>query len=145
MHIGACTQGRRFGSTDLGQWGFEHFFATHRCNGSCAMLGLPMVARPEAGASEGRRSATATSAIEVIPTKHLKQRKAEREIDTRSVQATIKHSSWIDGTKTRGSRPNTVMHTHNGVRVVAAGEQWVHVGMTAYTAAGNAPPVPAFV
>ena len=50
------------------------------------MLGLTKIAGVEADASEGRRAATATSAIELMRTRHLQRRKAERGIDTRSMQ-----------------------------------------------------------
>jgi hypothetical protein len=136
------TQGRKFGSTDLGQKGFEHFFATHRCNGCCEMLGLSKIVGPEADASESRRAATATSAIEMMRTKHLERRKAKRGIDTRSMQAAIKH-----GTKTPGNRPDTVKHALNGVCVVTAGKKGDMVGITTYEAPvgrGGAPLVPRF-
>ena len=105
------------------------------------MLGLTTIVGAEAGASEGRRAATATSAIELMRTKHLRRRKAERGIDTRAMQAAIKH-----GTKAPGNRPNTVMHAHGGVRVVTTtGESpRGRVGITAYRAASKAPPVPKF-
>lgn len=102
------------------------------------MLDLTKVCGPEAGASESRRAATATSAIEVMRTKHLKQRKAERGIDTRSMQAAIKH-----GTKQPGNTPSTVKHTHCGVSVVTANENGNIVGVTAYKTR-KAPEVPRF-
>ena len=88
----------------------------------------------------GPHVATATSAIELMRTRHLQRRKAERGIDTRALQAAIKH-----GTKAPGNRPNTVMHAHNDLRVVTRGKQRDCVGITAYRAARKAPPVPKFI
>ena len=67
----------------------------------------------------------ATSAIEIIRSKHLAKRKRERDIDTRDMQAAIKH-----GRKEAGSMPGRVKHTYNGVAVVTDGEH--RVGITAF-------------
>eukprot|EP01052_Picozoa_sp_SAG31_P054222 SAG31_NODE_14313_length_815_cov_0.966480_1_plen_108_part_00 len=106
------------------------------------MLKLTSIVGPEADATESRRAATATSAIDLIRTKHLQRRKAERGIDTRALQAAIKH-----GAKAPGNQPNTVKHAHGSVHVVTAGSKENLVGITAYKKQNRrmmAPPVPKF-
>ena len=85
---------------------------THECNELCGKLGLP-IATASDGAGLAAPNNTATSAIEIIRSKHLQQRKREREIETRDMQAAIKH-----GRKQAGTGNGTVKHTHNGVAVV---------------------------
>ena len=117
------SEDRQFGKTDLGEQGFEAFFSTHRCNDLCARLGLPTVS-PEAQGPGPSRS-TATSAIQIIRTRHLNQRKRQRDIETREMQAAVKH-----GRKEPGNAPGSVRHSHNGVAVVTDREH--RVGITAF-------------
>jgi hypothetical protein len=123
------TRNRQFGSTDLGQLGFEKFFQTHTCNAACHQLGLERCqAVPRGGAAAVATASTATERVQLIRTKHLRSRKRERNIDTIEMQRAIKH-----GQKQRGHAPNSVKHTHAGVSVVTAGRgNGEIVGVTAY-------------
>jgi len=119
-----CSEDRRFGSTDLGEKGFEAFFGTHKCNELCGRLGLTHVS-PEGADGAAGSSSTATSAIQIIRTKHLNRRKRERDIETREMQAAVKH-----GRKEPGTGPGSIRHVHNGVAVVTDGEH--RVGITTF-------------
>ena len=68
------TAKRRFGSTDLGERGFEKFFETHTCNDVCKQLGLhpcENTACSAAGGAAAASASTATERIEIIRTKGL--------------------------------------------------------------------------
>ena len=120
--VTVCSEDRRFGQTDLGEAGFESFFSTHRCNELCAKLELtPIGSSSTAGPSRN----TATSAIEIIRTHHLRHRKRQRDIETRDMQAAVKH-----GRKEPGNAPGSVKHTHKGVAVITDAEH--RVGITTY-------------
>lgn len=119
-----CSEERRFGSTDHGESGFEAFFMTHRCNELCEKLNLTRVALGAAGGAGPSRN-TATSMIEIIRTNHLNQRKRQRDIETREMQAAVKH-----GRKEPGNVPGSIRHVHNGVALVTDGDH--RVGITAY-------------
>ena len=122
-----CSEDRRFGKTDLGEAGFAEFFRTHRCNTLCEALELTPVTNGETAdaSSSGASRNTATSAIEIIRSKHLAQRKREREIETRAMQAAVKH-----GRKEAGNVGGRIKHVHNGLAVVTDAE--ARVGITAY-------------
>lgn len=118
-----CSEDRRFGKTDLGSAGFLEFFGTHRCNMLCRCLELTRC-EPSTGGVVASRN-TATSAIEIMRTKHLSKRKRERGIETRDIQAAIKH-----GKKQSGAVAGSVTHCHNGVVVVTDTDH--RVGVTAF-------------
>ena len=120
--VTVCSEDRRFGQTDLGEAGCDSFFSTHCCNELCAKLGLtPIGTSGGAGASKS----TATSAIGIIRTNHLRRRKRERDIETRQMQAAVKH-----GRKEPGNVPGSIKHTHNGVAIITDAEH--RVGITTY-------------
>ena len=123
--VTVCSKDRRFGQTDLGEAGFESFFSTHRCNELCVKLGLTPINPIGSSSTAGPSRSTATSAIEIIRTNHLRQRKRQREIETREMQAAVKH-----GRKEPGNVPGSVKHTHRGVAVVTDAEH--RVGITTY-------------
>ena len=141
------TAKRRFGSTDLGERGFEKFFETHTCNDVCKQLGLHLcenTACSAAGGAAAASASTATERIEIIRTKHLQSRKRQRGVDTIEMQRAVKR-----GTKEPGSGPGNVKHTHQGVSVVTDGTH--KVGVTAFRTGGArgppggaAPAVPTF-
>ena len=81
-----CSEaGGQFGKTDRGEVGITDFFRTHKCNALCNALNLTAVTNGEADVPEGASRRTATSAIEIIRSKHLCQRKRQREIETREM------------------------------------------------------------
>mmetsp|Transcript_31551 Transcript_31551/g.77754 ORF Transcript_31551/g.77754 Transcript_31551/m.77754 type:complete len:142 (-) Transcript_31551:682-1107(-) len=125
--VTVCSDDRRFGKTDLGEAGFDGFFRTHRCNELCKRLNLTNVT-PEDDSATGASRGTATSAIEIIRTKHLIRRKREREIETREMQAAVKH-----GRKEPGKTSGTVKHVHKGVVLVTDSDH--RCGITAYPSA----------
>ena len=121
-----CSDDHQFGKTDLGEAGHVEFFRTHRCNALCQGLGLCFTGgglSGDAGLSDASRH-TATSAIQIIRSKHLSQRKREREIETRELQAAVKHGRK----EAQGS--GRVKHVHNGVAIVTDAE--ARVGITAF-------------
>jgi hypothetical protein len=121
-----CSEDRRFGKTDLGEPGFLEFFKTHRCNKFCTEFGLTAVADAQGGGGSAvTPESTATSAIQLIRTKHLSKRKRDREIETREMQSALKH-----GRKDLGSRPGSVKHTLGGLSVVT--DEKHRVGITAF-------------
>jgi hypothetical protein len=112
-----CSESRLYGKTDTGAKGHEQFFRTHCCSRTCEQLGLVhhgggLPGGAGAGAAAGERS-TATSAIDILRTKHLRQRKRERDVDTREMQAAVKH-----GRKEPGNQLGTIKHQHNGVVMI---------------------------
>jgi hypothetical protein len=124
-----CSEDRRFGKTDMGEAGFLEFFKTHRCNKLCTGFGLTHVADAQGDdGSAATPESTATSAIQVIRTKHLSERKREREIETHELQRALKH-----GRKEAGSRPGSVRHTLGGLSVVTDAQH--RIGITAFRAA----------
>jgi hypothetical protein len=138
--VTVCTQNRRFGATDLGPRGFQQFFLTHTCNDVCRALGLHncVACPPEEGGGLASAS-TATSAIEMIRTKHLQSRKRQRQIETIEMQAALKH-----GQKAPGNVVGTVKHMYNGVALVTDAAH--KVGVTTYPIAKRriVPAVPTF-
>lgn len=128
-----CSEDRRFGKTDLGAAGFEGFFSTHKCNELCARMGLTHVA-PEAAEAGSALRRTATSAIEIIRSRHLRERKRQRGVDTIEMQAAVKH-----GAKEAGHVPGTVKHIHNGVAVVTTDVGRHLVGITAFPTVKSRP------
>jgi len=131
--VAICTEDRRFGSTDLGEVGIQNFFRTHRCNSLCKLLDLTYIKGPAHGDEKDLSASiiTATSAIEIIKTRHLNERKEERDIDTLELQKAYKH-----GTKEPGHYPGTVKHTHGGVVLVTGDSTGIlksnPAGVTAY-------------
>ena len=121
-----CSEDRRFGKTDLGAVAFEGFFSTHKCNelALCERLGLVSKAPIALGPGTARRN-TATSAIEIIRSKHLSKRKRQRGVETIEMQAAVKH-----GQKEIESLSGRVKHTHN--RVVVVTDTTHKVGITTF-------------
>lgn len=119
------TSDRRFGSTDLGELGFQKFFQSHKCNAACTALGLTRCQpSSEPWVASACSASTATEQIQLIRTKHLRDRKRQRDVETIEMQRAVKH-----GRKQVGANSN-VKHTHGDVSVVtdASGK----VGVTAF-------------
>lgn len=133
------TSDRRFGSTDLGELGFQKFFQSHKCNAACEALGLTRCQpSTEPRVARACSASTATEQIQLIRTKHLRDRKRQRDVETIEMQRAVKH-----GRKQVGANSN-VKHTHGDVSVVtdASGK----VGVTAFRSGveGRRAPVPLF-
>ena len=121
-----------FSRTDLGADGMKEFLRTHKCNALCRQLKLPhnfdydpeytKQSPSKAGDDEASRN---TSQFTVVQTDHLKQRKEERNVTTRQLQAAKKHgvaTSQADG---------KVQYDHEGLRAVFGG-QGASVGITTF-------------
>ena len=71
---------------------------------------------------------SATSAIKLIKTRHLQQRKMERGIETKEMKSAVKH-----GVKQPGTTIGTTKHSYNGVTVVTGPKSaGVREGLTAW-------------
>lgn len=134
------TSDRRFGTTDLGELGFQKFFQTHKCNAACEALELTRCQPSSQPEAAGVCSAsTATEQIQLIRTKHLRDRKRQRDVETIEMQRAVKH-----GRKEVGPNRN-VKHTHGDVSVVT--DHSGRVGVTAFrngVRERQTPPVPTF-
>ncbi len=121
--------GRKFGSTDLGEAGFEKFFHTHTCNAACRLLGLTECTAEQGytGSTTAPASAsTSTEKIALIRSKHLQSRKRQRGVDTIEIQRAIKHGRKEPGHAGTGR----IKHVHNGVSVVT--DATCKTGVTTY-------------
>lgn len=120
-----------FGRTDRGETGILDFFKTHKCNPLCRLLSLPPNLRydPNAAAKATSEQSTIgssrnTSEYTVHQTDHLKQRKQERNVTTRELQAARKHGA--KSTTTGGN----IAHDHSGLRYVT--DETGKVGVTSF-------------
>jgi hypothetical protein len=142
--VNVHSKDRQFGSTDLGELGFEKFIRTHTCNAACRQLGLVELTAEdtEGGAGAGASSAaaattetasTATEKIELIRSKHLQHRKRERGVDTIEMKRAIKHGRKEPGNAGTGR----IKHTHGGVSVVTVTDATGRTGVTTYRNASS--------
>ena len=88
----------RFGRTDRGKEGIRDFLRTHKCNALCRLLELQHnneydASAAKANGEDSEASSRNTSQYTVNATDHLQERKGQRNIVTRELQAAKKHGT----------------------------------------------------
>ena len=125
---------KKYGRTDRGADGVAAFFRSHKCNALCKMLGLPhnTPASDQIRQPEGTRTTSSprnTSDITVVKTGHLQHRQDQRHIETRELQAAVKHGKKKKSTK-RSGIGERIIHQHNDIEYIT--DKTGRIGITGY-------------